>query len=317
MNLAWTRLARDYDRDLLIQDLEALNTFQYVSQPGAYHRGEWRGLSLHSSGGTMDWAGTRKSLFAPFSPTPALERTPYLRTILDEFEEKLTVRVLALPAGGRIETHTDDGMSRASGLLRLHVPIVTNPGVRFLIGGEECGPWRPGELWYGDFSQPHSVANTGASTRYHLVLDVVATDEVLALFPTEFVEAANRSSDPFPRPVVGPPAAVALERYECRFRLAPGALPGLPRVQDAQKTAELRSGFEGRIGLLNGELRVFLNDNPVFTLLPVGLDTFALLQLGRHLIVRFRLAGSTVAGAELVNLSTENKVELEVLAREP
>jgi hypothetical protein len=205
-------------------------------------------------------------------------------------------------------------MSRASGLLRLHVPIVTNPGVRFLIGGAECGPWRPGELWYGDFSQPHSVENTGAETRYHLVVDVVTTDKVLALFPADFVDAANRSTDPFPSPSVGRPSAVALERYVCRFRLPPGALPGLPRVQDAQKNAELRSGFEGRIGVLDGELRVFLNDNPVFTLLPVGPDAFAILQLGRHLTVRFVLADSSVVSAQLLNLSTENRVELQILA---
>jgi hypothetical protein len=60
--------------------------------------------------------------------------------------------------------------------MRIHVPVVTNDGVRFegwqLDGSRAAAHMAPGEAWYLDTRKPHTARNDGVGERVHLVMDV-------------------------------------------------------------------------------------------------------------------------------------------------
>jgi hypothetical protein len=94
------------------------------------------------------------------------------------------IRAMAakLMAGGRIDPHRDAHPSFDCGH-RIHVPITTNPRVRFTVDG------RPFKLEVGQVYEinnrlMHSVANRGTTDRIHLLFDYVPADR-------EPVPAAN------------------------------------------------------------------------------------------------------------------------------
>jgi hypothetical protein len=141
--------------------------------------GDWSSIALRSASGNatdiVSHPGTQ------YFDTPLLERCPCFRELISRFHCPLeTVRLLRLAPGSIIKEHRDMGASYMDGVLRIHVPVTTNPGVIFIVGGETIR-MLPGECWYADFSLPHSVRNDGSSSRVHLVIDALRnswTDEV-------------------------------------------------------------------------------------------------------------------------------------------
>ena len=177
-DLVAVRLPRNYDVELLQRDLRTLQEVQRAPQPGPYHKGEWTGIALYSMGGKQSTfpsaAGTDL-----YQETEELQRAPYFKQVLDDLRcPKEVVRILFLPPEGHIKDHFDFHTSFQFGLLRLHIPIVTHPDVVFFIDGQRM-TWKPGELWYGDFSKVHSIKNNSSVVRVHMVIDVQINDFVL------------------------------------------------------------------------------------------------------------------------------------------
>lgn len=107
---------------------------------------------------------------------PPLRRTPYFRELLATFDCPLNaVRLMRLGAGSSILEHCDPGLCAEEGRVRLHIPIRTNPDVRFHVNGRAVA-MRPGEVWYLRLSDPHRVDNRGESERVHLVIDADVND---------------------------------------------------------------------------------------------------------------------------------------------
>jgi hypothetical protein len=183
------RLPRSFDPRPLLEDLAALRAFPTAYLEEGHRSGLWGGVSLYAQGGRYNVLTCGP---APYEPTEALARAPNLRAIVESFEtEPRAVRVLTLDPGARIFEHFDPGISLDLGVVRLHVPIVTHPDVEFFLAGKRTR-WRPGELWYGDFSFPHHAHNKSAVPRTHLVMDLVVTDAIRALFPREYMEGSER-----------------------------------------------------------------------------------------------------------------------------
>ena len=69
--------------------------------------------------------------------------------------------------------------------MRFHFPIKTNRNVIFSCWGQGNAETRVhmkvGECWYLDVRKPHRAIIGGTDMRTHLVVDVVANDEVRAL----------------------------------------------------------------------------------------------------------------------------------------
>jgi hypothetical protein len=94
--------------------------------------------------------------------------------------DKNRVRLMRLRAGGRILRHSDPLHQIDRTLVRLHVPVVTSPAVRFVVGDHPLA-MRPGEVWHVDVRFPHEVHNESTEHRVHLVLDLLAGPALASL----------------------------------------------------------------------------------------------------------------------------------------
>jgi hypothetical protein len=171
----------------LRSDLEAVQA-HYAARPhhsSWYHDGGWKAIGLITPGGAVDQIGLVEG--GRYEKTEAMAHCPYFESVVDGFGlETRRVRLLSMVPGSRIYWHHDPGNALdgrgADPVVRVHVPIVTAPEIRFQIGHESCA-WRPGEVWFGDFSFPHRVHNRSQTTRVHLVLDLVADAAFRRLLP--------------------------------------------------------------------------------------------------------------------------------------
>jgi hypothetical protein len=90
--------------------------------------------------------------------------------------------------GGSIKRHSDvidrEAGTTENKILRIHVPIFTNPLVRFTswdrFGRQKTTHMKESEVWYLDTRKPHQVENNGNMDRLHLVMDVVSCPELLS-----------------------------------------------------------------------------------------------------------------------------------------
>jgi hypothetical protein len=116
-----------------------------------------------------------------FADTPMLAGSLYFPEVLAAFACPLhAVRLMRLSPGSVVKEHHDNDLSFERGMVRIHIPVVTNDGVDFRLNGVRC-VMAAGSSWYLRLSDPHSVANRGSSDRVHLVIDAVANDWVAAL----------------------------------------------------------------------------------------------------------------------------------------
>lgn len=108
---------------------------------------------------------------------------PVMHDIIDKHYPKggTIIRAMAakLLAGGKIRPHIDTHPSFHCGH-RVHVPITTNPRVRFMIDG------RPHQLEVGQAyeinnQKNHSVMNKGAEDRITFIFDYLPPDELANL----------------------------------------------------------------------------------------------------------------------------------------
>lgn len=245
----------------------------------SYHDG-WTGVSLRSNGGRWNFAGPGRPSAHPFRDTEAMAAVPYWAEVVGAFPcAKESVRVSVLGPGGRIVPHCDEHIGLHLGRIRLHVPIVTSPQVVMTIGGQACD-WQPGEVWFGDFSRTHTVVNRGAEDRAHLILDAQVSDELVRLFPPEFI-ARRPEIAIFPRlrPVTRP----ALEAARCRFLVPRSSAAGrlllemlAPEERAAIEEAGPIEDLRAEVSLVDSDLILSLNERPAYALEPVGERRFRL-----------------------------------------
>jgi len=76
-----------------------------------------------------------------------------------------------LPAGQSIPQHADTEGAYCNYYTRFHVPIQSEPGVRFQCG-DECIEMTPGEVWWANIALPHSVVNQSQTPRVQLLVDL-------------------------------------------------------------------------------------------------------------------------------------------------
>jgi quercetin dioxygenase-like cupin family protein len=172
------RLSLRFDAQMLAADLETLQPAWTAHFVRANYDGEWSAFPLRAPAGEthpvrMLGAGLH---ITEFMDCPALATTPFFRAVLDQVHCPLRgVRLMRLAPGSTIKEHSDPDLGIEQGFARLHVPIVTDPAVEFLLNGRSV-TMAPGSLWYLRLSDPHSVVNRGRRDRVHLVIDVEAND---------------------------------------------------------------------------------------------------------------------------------------------
>lgn len=112
----------------------------------------------------------------PMQPTPHLQHCPYLQQVLGSLGVTIgRTRLMRLGGHAEVTRHADQGYYWAD-RVRIHVPIVTQPTVRFECDGEVVN-MAAGECWIFDTWRQHSVQNDAVESRVHLVVDTVGGDE--------------------------------------------------------------------------------------------------------------------------------------------
>lgn len=185
-----------FDTARLQADLARMMTGEYVPHFNtAYYQGDWSAVPLRSIGGRTDHIYPDPTARNAFADTPLLARCEYIPKVLAILRCPLqAVRFLRLKAGSVIKEHCDHELGFEDGEIRLHIPVVTNPEVEFVLN-EARVVMIEGECWYLNFNLPHRVANRGATDRVHLVIDCVVNDWLRNLLLTADAEAKKRSAD--------------------------------------------------------------------------------------------------------------------------
>jgi len=162
------------------------------------YSGEWTSIALMSKNGKSNAIYATLGSNEKLVPTEVLDSCVYFKEIFDSFLfEKTAARLLKLAVGAEIKPHTDNCLGYEDGCFRLHVPIVTNSEVEFILDGKRL-VMNEGECWYIDANFTHSVANRGQEDRVHLVIDGLRNDWT----DTMFYKEASAEAFEKPAPVM-------------------------------------------------------------------------------------------------------------------
>ena len=117
--------------------------------------------------------------------TTAMEKSPYLKSIVSRFEEYTKVhlvRLLFLAPNSVVQEHTDPtlALEEEKSMIRLTIPVDNNEGVEFYLNNKQV-PMKVGECWYLRLSDPHRVINNGGTDRINLTIDILPNDEIIEL----------------------------------------------------------------------------------------------------------------------------------------
>jgi len=187
------RLPISFDTRRLLADLDQVESkVDWLNHPDytVAQAGDWTAVALLSSASQdhHDPESLRYRGQGVARPTPVLTQCPYLTEVLASFKTDVhRARLMNLRPGKKISEHRDFGAQRYSverGFMRVHIPIRTHHDVHWRLRGRTI-PMKPGEAWYLNVCEPHSVENASNVHRVHLVLDMRVNDWVRSLFPPQ------------------------------------------------------------------------------------------------------------------------------------
>jgi hypothetical protein len=190
-----------FDAAALSAEIEALGEDAWRPHPQGFAGNSM--LPLVAVHGDPD----NESFVGAMAPTTYLRRCPYLMQVLASLGATVgRSRLMRLAGQAEVTRHADQGYYWAE-RVRVHVPVVTQPTVRFECGGAAIN-MAAGECWIFDTWRQHRVLNDAEQSRIHLVADTVGGGEFWQLI------AAGRAHD-------GPREGWRPRRVEP----APGAAP--------------------------------------------------------------------------------------------
>ncbi len=152
--------------------------------------------------------------------TDVLCESPYLLQVVSSFDEVVArSRLMRLAPGAQVQEHVDFNYHWYS-RVRIHVPIVTEPSVRFYCGDDEVH-MAAGEAWLFDSWRRHRVINGGSADRVHLVIDIAGSANFWRM-----VRGVQRASVPASPELITCDQHNSLQLKTERFPSAPVMAPG-------------------------------------------------------------------------------------------
>jgi len=178
----YAKLPFEFDKVILQKELRELVTKWESHFNTAYYDGDWSGIPLRKPKDITHQVSPGNAASEDFEDTSILQQLPYTSQVLEAIEApKLSIRYLRLTSGSVIKPHKDYDLVFEDGYVRLHIPIVTNDQVEFIVDNEKL-ELKSGECWFADFSKTHSVSNHGPTDRVHLVIDCNVNEWLTNLF---------------------------------------------------------------------------------------------------------------------------------------
>jgi hypothetical protein len=185
------RLPIEFCAEKLAEEVRALPASAWTAHPQHFPGNS--AVRLITAGGEATDA-----IEGAMAPTPQLLACPYMMQIMESIGSVWgRSRLMALAPGGQVPLHVDSHYYWRTHI-RIHIPVITNPGVSFTCGGESVH-MDAGECWVFDSFLKHEVHNRGSETRVHLVLDTVGGGRLYDLIDAaeggaserEFVEPSD------------------------------------------------------------------------------------------------------------------------------
>lgn len=161
------RLPFAFDAERLQRELASIPAEAWVHHPSGY-AGNSHVRLISSGGGENDDVG------GAMAPTPHLQRLPFIAQVLASFGVVWSrSRLMRLAPGAVVPEHSDINYHWFN-RVRVHIPIVTTPEVRFYCGGKSVH-MAAGEAWIFDNWRRHRVENRSNVERVHLVADTTGS----------------------------------------------------------------------------------------------------------------------------------------------
>ncbi len=194
-----------FDSDALAADVRALPASAWDPHPTGFVGNE--AVRLVTPHGELSDA-----IEGPMAPTEHLRRCPGIMAVMAELGGVWgRSRLMALAPGAEVPAHVDAHYYWRTHL-RIHIPVITNPGVTFTCG-DATVHMKAGECWLFDSFRWHDVQNQGTERRIHLVLDTVGGERI-----ADLVEAAQAGS---PAPPAGEGGPLVFERINAPEVMSP------------------------------------------------------------------------------------------------
>ncbi len=166
LQVPFLQLPVSFDATALADEIAALGEGVWKPHPQGFAGNSMLPLvSAHGDAANEAFSG-------PMRPTPELLRCPYLTQVFASLGATVgRSRLMRLSGHAEVTRHADQGYYWAE-RVRVHIPVVTQPTVRF-----ECDSavinMAPGECWIFDTWRQHRVLNDAVESRVHLVVDTV------------------------------------------------------------------------------------------------------------------------------------------------
>lgn len=234
-----------FDAELLAREVDALGEAPWRPHPQGYPGNS--ALTLITTAGDP----ASDALGGAMRATPYLEQCPYLRQVLASLGATLgRTRLMRLSGQAEVSQHVDIAYYWREHM-RVHVPILTQPTVRFHCGGDELN-MAAGECWIFDTWRMHRVVNDAERPRIHLVVDTVGGEDFWKLYaagrPARVDLPGWQAREVEPR--VDPAIALAFEGvnvpdvmtpWEMRFHIdfLLGEAPSSPELQGVRSALEV------------------------------------------------------------------------------
>jgi|CXWL01.1.fsa_nt_gi hypothetical protein len=162
----FVQLPLEFDAERLADEVGKLGEGAWLPHPQRFAGNDF--LPLISARGEP----ANESFEHEMRPTPLLPRCPYLIDVLASLGVTLgRTRLMRLSGHAEVTPHVDVHYYWRD-RMRVHVPIVTQPTVRFHCGDSEIH-MAAGECWLFDTWSMHRVINDAERARIHLVVDTV------------------------------------------------------------------------------------------------------------------------------------------------
>ena len=168
MDVPFLQLPLSFDAEVLANEIAALGKSAWRPHPLGYPGND--ALALVSLNGDPESDAVR----GPMRPTPYLLACPYLMQAMHSIGAVWGhSRLMRLSGRAEVTPHVDLNYYWREHM-RVHVPIVTQPTVRFYCGNADIH-MAAGECWVFDTWRLHRVINDADRARVHLVSDTVGS----------------------------------------------------------------------------------------------------------------------------------------------
>lgn len=199
-----------FDGDALAREVSSLPKSAWVEHPQKIEGNI--AVPLISPGGALTDAAS-----GPMGATQWLRECRYIQEIMQAIDATWgRSRLMGLEPGAIVPEHVDVHYYWRTHF-RVHIPVITNPEVAFTCAGQTVH-MAPGECWLLDSFYNHSVANRGADTRIHLVLDTVGS---AAFWDLMNAAAQGAGEGTIVGPGQTPPRPLAFEQVNSPLVMSP------------------------------------------------------------------------------------------------